>query len=403
LNSKQIFTQNELQTSTPCVVICPGYHGHGVARSLGRLGVEVFGVHADARSPAAASRYWRENYFWDLSNASTDESLDWFLGLARKIGSRPVLIPTDDHSCLFVDDNAETLLEEYLFQKQPVGLTRSLSNKKLLYSLCKKESILTAETIFPQSLEEVREFIKSCQFPVMLKGIDTVALQKRVGVRMVIVNDGETLLKRYDEMETPDAPSLMLQEYIPGGAEDVWMFDGYFDSESNCRFGITARKLRQYPAYTGMTSLGACESNETLSDLIKNFMKAIGYRGILDIGYKYNRRNGKYYLLDPNPRLGCSFRLFVDSIGTDVVRALYRDLTGQPVNTGNLREGRKWLAEPFDIVSSVRYWRDGNLKFGNWLRSFRGVEESQWLARDDMRPFWKVWQHVIRFHRKENG
>jgi D-aspartate ligase len=378
------------------VVICPGYHGHGVARSLGRLGIPVYGVHAYQHSPSASSRYWRENYFWDLSKASTSESVDWFLQLGRKIGSRPILISTDDHSCLFVDDNSESLLQEYLFPQQPAGLARSLSNKKQLYSLCKKESILTAETVFPQSRDDVREFIRNCEFPVMLKGIDTVALQKRVGVRMVIVNDGETLLKRYDEIESRDTPSLMLQEYIPGGAENVWMFDGYFDCESNCRFGITARKLRQYPAYTGMTSLGVCETNETLLNLIKDFMKAVGYRGILDIGYKYNPRNGKYYLLDPNPRLGCSFRLFVDSIGMDVVRALYCDLTGQPVKTGTLREGRKWLVEPFDIVSSIRYWRDGNLKLVNWIRSFQGVEEAQWFARDDMRPFWKVWQQALK-------
>lgn len=398
-NPKQDYTREKLDTSTPCVVICPGYHGHGVARSLGRLGIPVYGVHADPCSPTASSRYWRGNYFRDLSKASIAESLDWFLGLARKIGSRPILIPTDDHSCLFVDDNAEALLKEYLFPKQPAGLTRSLSNKKLLYSLCKKESVLTAETVFPRSRDDVREFIKNCEFPVMLKGIDTVALQKRVGVRMVIANDGETLLKRYDEMETRDAPNLMLQEYIPGGAENVWMFDGYFDSESNCRFGITARKLRQYPAYTGMTSLGVCEKNEALSTQIKDFMKAVGYRGILDIGYKYNPRNGKYYLLDPNPRLGCSFRLFVDSNGMDVVRALYRDLTGQPVIIGTLREGRKWLVEPFDVVSSIRYWREGDLKLANWLRSFQGVEEAQWFARDDMRPFWKLFRHAVKLYR----
>ncbi len=393
LTLKQTKIRLKIEPSTPCVVICPGYHGHGVARSLGRLGVPVFGVHANPRSPSASSHYWRSNYLWDLSKASPDESLNWFLKLACTIGQRPILIPTDDHSCLFVDDHAEALLQEYEFPKQPTGLTRALSNKKLLYSLCNEESILTAETVFPQSRADVIQFMEKGNFPVMLKGIDTVALQKRVGVRMVIVNDGETLLKRYDEMEMPGAPSLMMQEYIPGGAENVWMFDGYFDSNSNCRFGITARKLRQYPAYTGMTSLGVCETNETLFNQIQAFMKAVGYCGILDIGYKYNPANRKYYLLDPNPRLGCSFRLFVDSIDMDVVRALYCDLTRQPIPTGKPVEGRKWLVELFDIVSSYRYWRDGNLKFGNWLHSFQGLQEAQWFAWDDMRPFLNVWKY----------
>jgi predicted ATP-grasp superfamily ATP-dependent carboligase/ubiquinone/menaquinone biosynthesis C-methylase UbiE len=374
-------------------MICPGVHGLGVARSLGRLGIPVFGVFADPQFPNASSRYWRSNYFWDLSTATPEDSVNWLLDLAHKIGSRPILIPSSDHSCQFVDDNAESLLQGYQFPKQPAGLTRALSNKRKLYALCKQMSVLTAETAFPQSRDDVIQFIKKGIFPIMLKGIDTIALYNRTGMRMVLVNDGESLLKRYDEMETPGTPSLMLQEYIPGGAENVWMFDGYFDSESNCRFGITARKLRQYPAYTGMTSLGECQTNKTVYNLVINFMKAIGYNGILDIGYKYNPTNGKYYLLDPNPRLGLSFRLFVDSIDMDVVKVLYCDMTGQPIRTGNLVEGRKWLSEPFDIVSSFRYWRDGNLKLGNWLQSFRGVQEAEWYARDDMDPFWSVWKY----------
>ncbi len=396
MTEKGTIIQPIIEPYVPCVVICPGIHGHGVARSLGRLGVHTYGVHADPQSPSTSSRYWRGNYFWDLSKASPEESVDWFLNLTRKIGSHPILIPTDDQSCLFVEDHAEALLKEYQFPKQPSGLTASLSNKKQLYTLCKQMSVPTAETTFPQSRTDVIQFIEKAVFPVMLKGIDTVAVQKRTGVRMVIVNDGETLLKRYDEMETTNAPSLMLQEYIPGSAENNWMFDGYFDSESICRFGITARKLRQYPAYTGMTSLGVCETNETLINQIETFMKALGYRGILDTGYKYNPANGKYYLLDPNPRLGCSFRLFVDSIDMDVVKVQYCDLTGQPIQIGTLVEGRKWLVEPFDIVSSIRYWRDGNLKLRDWLRSFRGVQEAQWFARDDMRPFWSVWKYSTK-------
>ena len=49
--------KGRLDTSVPVLVIAPGFHGHAIARSLGRLGVPVHGVHADSRSPAARSRY----------------------------------------------------------------------------------------------------------------------------------------------------------------------------------------------------------------------------------------------------------------------------------------------------------------------------------------------------------
>src|SRR2546421_3698723 len=103
--SKAHTEKRQFNTSVPVVVIAPGYHGHGIARSLGRLGVPVYGVHADPRSPAARSRYWRTNVIWDLAEAGADESVTWLLRLGRRIGSHPILIPTDDSSCLFVADH----------------------------------------------------------------------------------------------------------------------------------------------------------------------------------------------------------------------------------------------------------------------------------------------------------
>ncbi len=379
--------KKQLDTSVPVVVIAPGYHGHAIARSLGRLGVSVYGVHADPRSPAASSRYWRQNFFWNIARASAEESVNWLGDLSRKIGSRPILIPTDDESCVFVADHASELKEAFIFPNQPPGLTRSLSSKKQMYFLCKKHAIPAAETLFPQCRDDVVAFIKDVTFPVLLKGIDTLALRERTGMKMVVAEDATTLLKLYDEMETPEAPNLMLQEYLPGGSRTVWMFNGYFDDASNCLFGLTANMIRQYPAYTGRTSLGVCISKDIVAQQTKDFMKAIGYRGPLDIGYKYDDRTGQYKTIDVNPRIGATFRLLVDTLGMDVARALYLDLTGQSVLSGAPREGRKWVVENFDLISSPTYCREGKLGILDWVHSYRGVEEASWFSWDDLAPF----------------
>ena len=384
-----LLEKGQVNTSVPVVVIAPGYHGHAIARSLGRLGIPIYGIHADPRSPAARSRYWQENFFWNIAKASPEESINWLLQISRKIGSRPILIPTDDDSCLFVADHADALKEGFRFPNQTAGLTRSLSSKKQMYYLCKKNGIPAAETNFPQNRDDVIEFSKNAAFPVMLKGIDTLALRRRTGVKMVVVEDSKTLLQRYDEMETSEAPNLMLQEYLPG-SDAVWMFDGYFDDESNCLFGLTANMIRQYPAYTGVTSLGVCFENDTVAWQTRKFMKAIGYRGPLDIGYKYDKRSGLYKAIDVNPRIGMTFRLLVDTIGMDVARAAYLNLTGQTVLTGDPPAGRKWIVENFDLVSSPRYCLDGKLGIRGWMRSYRGVEEASWFARDDLAPFFMM-------------
>jgi D-aspartate ligase len=377
--------QDRLNRSVPVVVI-GGEHGHCTARSLGRLGVPVYGVHADPRRPAARSRYWRRSFIWDIAHACPDESVEWLLRLSRRIGTHPILIPTGDSDCLFVADHATALKEGFLLPDQPAGLARSLSNKRQMYSLCKKYAVPTPETVFPQSRDDVVEFLAGATFPVMLKCVDYTAL-RGPKMKVVLGEDPATVRKHYDKMEERDIAHSMLQEYIPGGSEMVWMFNGYFNAESMCLFGLTGKKIRQYPAYTGMTSLGQCVTNDVVSRQTKDFMKAIGYRGILDIGYKYDVRTGQYKLLDANPRIGATFRLFVDTCGLDVARVLYRDLTGQPVVPGAPQEGRKRVVEDYDVVSSLTLYHDGHLGVREWLRSFQGVEEAAWFARDDPAPF----------------
>jgi predicted ATP-grasp superfamily ATP-dependent carboligase len=169
------------------------------------------------------------------------------------------------------------------------------------------------------------------------------------------------------------------------------MFDGYFNEESECLFGLTANMIRQYPPYKGVTSLGVCITNDTVAEQTKAFMKAIGYRGPLDIGHKYDKRSGHYKTIDVNPRIGTTFRLLVDDKGMDVARALYLDLTDQTILQGEAREGRKWVVENFDLVSAPIYCRDNKQGIREWVRSYKGLEEASWFARDDFAPFLMVW------------
>ena len=383
--------------STPVVVL--GFHhgSLGIVRSLGRLGVPVVGVDRDVNQPALASRYLREAIAWDLRGAPAADTVAMLLQLARRLGGRPVLIPTSDPNADLVALHADALGAAYRFPRVSPDLIRQFSDKRELYFLAKRLGIPTAEAAFPQSRADVVAWLATAQLPVMLKGIDGMRLQARTGRKMVIARTPAELLDWYDRLEDPAAPNLMLQEYIPGGDDTIWMFNGYFDERSECRLAFTGQKLRQHPVHTGATCLGIQLRNETVERLTVDFMRAVGYRGILDIGYRYDARDGRYKLLDPNPRVGQTFRLFLDRDGLDVVRCLYRDLTGQPVPSAPPREGRKWLVEDKDLESSLDYAAEGGLTLRQWWQSFRGVEEAAWFAGDDLRPFaLMAWQTVRR-------
>jgi len=378
-------------TSLPVLVLQMQHHGAlGAMRSLGRLGVRMYGVHPTRRPMASFSKYCRNVFALDLDRTPPEHGVDCLRDIARNIGSMPLLMPTNDESALFVARNASQLEDRFLFPANSVHVVWSLYNKKAMYLLAKRLSIPTPDTVFPESRKDVLEFCERARFPVMLKASDNILTSRHAGRKMVIARSREELIAQYHAMEDGATPSLMIQEYIPGGDDSVWMLNGYFDEHAACLFSITAKKIHQTPVYTGMTALGVCLPNPAIELATKTLVSGVGYKGILDIGYRYDARDGVYKLLDVNPRLGATFRLFVGHNGMDVTRAQYLHFTGQAVPVSRICTGRKWVLEDADLVSCVHYYRDGVLGVREWLGSYGGLTECAWYAADDIRPFLRM-------------
>ena len=376
------------RAATPVLILEMDHRGAvGAVRSLGRWGVPAYGVDGDARAAALCSRYAQGGFVWDLATQPPDASVEFLLATAGELGARPVLLATDDATALFVAQYAAKLKTKFLFPDNSFELVRALYNKRQMDRLAGAAGVPTAKTVFPQSRSDVMKFVQTATYPLMLKAVDKIAMARRTNKVMRIIRSADELLTYYDAVEDPANPTLMFQEYIPGRDETVWMFNGYFDEQSNCLFGLTGRKIRQWHPYMGVTTLGVCLPNSTVEALTFQLVKATGYAGILDIGYRYDVRDNTYKLLDVNPRLGATFRLFVGTGDLDVVRAAYLHLTGQAVPSSRMCEGRKWVVEGSDLASSWRCWRDGVLTVRDWLTGYRGVQEAAWFARDDLSPF----------------
>jgi len=371
--------------ATHVVILRSGHHGGlGIVRSLGRLGVPVYSVDADSWEPAFSSRYCRGRFVLDTESGPPEESIARLRGIGQKLGGRPILIPTTDQGAIWVAEHAAALQEAYCFPRQDASLIRLLCDKGRMQDLARRCGVPTAQAVVPRSRKDVEQFLETAVFPVMVKATDADRFRRRTGGTKFVIQTPRELLALYDKADDGAGPNLLIQEFIPG---DDWMFDGYFDKNSECIFGLTGKKIRRFPANTGVTSLGVCLRNEIVEKTTAEFMKSIGYHGILDIGYRYDQRDKQYKVLDVNPRIGCTFRLFTASNGMDVARALYLDMTGQPVAPSQATEGRKWIVEDFDLFSALRSRRDGVLKLKDWVRSLHGIQEAACFAYDDPLPF----------------
>ena len=301
------------------------------------------------------------------------------------MGQKCILIPTTDAATIFVADHAAALTEWYIFPAQSGTIVQSLCNKKQMHDFARKSNIATPETFRPQSRTDLIECLRSLNFPVMIKAVDG-QLRKHNYKTKWIIRTRRDLFVLYDRLGDTRLGDLIVQEFIPGGDNSVWMFNGYFNQRSECLVSFTGRKLRQCPVYTGVTSLGVCQKNDVVEGAAKKLMKAVGYQGTVDMDFRYDARDGQYKLLDVNPRIGSTFRLFVSEDGMDVARALYLDLTRQPVPPASMPEGRKWVVEDLDLTACFGYCRDGMLTPREWVRSLRGIQESAFFCLDDPMP-----------------
>jgi predicted ATP-grasp superfamily ATP-dependent carboligase len=386
---------DDIDVSTPAVVLkfdpnVMHHGGLGAIRSLGRLGVPVFGVHEGPWAPAASSRYLRGRVFWRPAPEHSERILAGLLQLAQRIGRPSVLITTDDAGAIFLAEHGASLRESFLFPSLQPDLPRRLAGKYTLHELCRERGVPTPQAAVPASLDKARDFADQAGFPLIAK-LTTPwrrgEAEPGEALRSTSIIRGAAELDAAFRAFARQNAGLMLQEFIPGGPGQDWFFHGYCGADSVCRPAFTGVKDRSYPAHAGLTSLGHSELNVPLRDQVTGLLSKLSYRGLTDLDLRFDQRDGQYKLLDFNPRLGAQFRLFTDAAGVDVVRAAYLDLTGQPIAASVPVAGRRFLVENYDPIAALGYWRSGELGLKSWLTSLRGVDEAAWFARDDLRPF----------------
>lgn len=379
-----------MQTTTPVVVLYRGNQGaYGIARSLGVLGVPLYLVaQADSPTPLSASRWWRETHPCDFARPES-ETLTLLLDLGATLRARhdakPLLLTATDWAAIFIESHADELERSFVFPRAKVPVVRPLADKWAMHLAARDADVPTPQTVFPQSLDDVSAFLESARFPIVAKAADSYATHKP---ESMIAQHRSELIDKFERERELGPPNLVLQEFIPGGIEDVWMCNAYFDTDGRCRAVFTGRKLRQLSS-TGIATLAICERSETVANQTTRFLESVGYHGCVGVGHRYDARDGQYKLLDVNARVSGVFRLFRATTGTDVVRICYRDLTGQDVGEigdAPLDVGRKWLLED-DVLVNLPRIRRGELSLWAWLRSFRGVREAQWFSLRDPLPF----------------
>ncbi|MFJ8469457.1 carboxylate--amine ligase [Streptomyces swartbergensis] len=372
----------------------PFHHGTlGAARSLGRSGVEVHVVADSAGSPVGASRYVRQMHPPPLPGASPDDILAVLRRVAGGIARPAVLVPLDDASAIAVGRMRDELAPSYLLPSMPGGLAERVADKAELAAVCASTDVPHPTTLIPDSPAEVADAMRWLGLPVVAKWSRPWLLPAGSGLRStVLVRSVQQARELF--LRTGEAGSrLLLQAYLSPGPDRDWFFHGYADHSGTVRAGGPGRKQLAWPRGAGLTAVGCWTPNTQVQALAERLTGELGYRGIFDLDFRRCGATGRYHLLDFNPRAGAQFRLFADSAGLDVVRAMHLDLTGRPLPDGVPMPGRAFVVENYAPLAA--------------LRAAPGGRELAWYAADDPSPgrvMWAQWcRHVSRRLRERLG
>ncbi len=338
--------------------------------------------------PAGLSRYLTGKFIWNPDENDAEKLLAGLHVIGEKIGTRSIIIPTNDYAAILIEEHAKLLERWFLFPTPRVGLSRSLADKQRLMEICCGAGVESPKTYVSNSYSDVGRLVEQFEFPVIVKIAEPWQRPRPKGLNSTTVaSNAAELQKILCIAEGPPRTTLLIQECIPSKDGVDAMFAGYCNDRSSCLVGLTGEKIRSYPPFAGMTSASRSTNDPDLRSLAEALLGRIGFSGIVDLEFRRDERDGKLKLLDFNPRVGAQFRLYETSAGIDVVRAMHLDLTGRQVPRSEGVSHRVFIVENYEARVFWSYRRTRALTVREWFRSLRGKRVFAWFGRDDLLPF----------------
>ncbi len=369
--------------TTGALVIGGILNGLSIARSLGRRGVPVWVTTPPNIKLASCSRYTLRTLHWPEEDC--EAQVAYLLELAERYHlDQWVLFPTSDESAALLSKFHAELSRRFRVSTPNWNVLRWAYDKRLTYRLAAEERVDYPSTILPGTEADLEGV--SFPFPAVLKPATHASINRFTTEKAWPAANREELLARYREARDLIPPDLILvQERIPGGGE------AQFSYAALCCDGqpiasLTARRTRQYPIDFGYSSsfVETLDIPEIVAPS-RRLLAAIRYTGLVEVEYKLDARDGRYKLLDINPRLW-TWSPLGGRAGVDFPYLLWQMMVGRPVPEQTARTGVRWIRMCTDVPAAIHEMLRGRISLGAYLRSLRGPVKFAVMAADDPLP-----------------
>jgi predicted ATP-grasp superfamily ATP-dependent carboligase len=355
------------QASIPVVF---GSGGLGMIQSLGERGIKTFVLDDGPMLYRDLSRYSKRIIAPNILSSELD-ALDFLKILSLCIreysGNPPILLPTSDYVLDFIIKHYDDICGFSVVASPPLETLRRTLNKVTFYRWLLINGFPCPKTVFSSGSSErdTLKKINNISFPCIVKPELTFKLEQSTGNKLYVASNKEDLSRCFRELSRINM-DFVIQEIVPGRPEDQFSLAGYC-KEGGKVFGyMMTNKLRQ--SYFGAGTFVSSADIPELYQIGKAVLKKLNYKGIFEIEFRKDARDGTYKIIEVNPRCWSQIML-ATRMKVNVAYYAYRDLA--VVESGNDR------VMP---IKRRKYWMDFERDLGHIKRkmvhndySLRGV------------------------------
>ena len=359
--------------------------GLGLVRNLGVHGVPVVAVDPHRGAIGFASRYSVAKRI-TVSHHDEDGFVRELIAIGRGRPARPVLFTGDERYLDVVCRNLDVLAEHFAVPVCPLSTMERLADKEEQLLVAQRVGVPTPASVRLAGKDDLAGAADVVRFPALLKPVtplERLRLVRLTGAKAIPVRDLQHLRETYESINACGA--LLLQELVPGDDDQILLAGTYHDARSRPLAVFTGRKLRQHPRGFGNTRAGESLWDREVVDLTLRLLGEFEYHGISDVEFKRDARDGSLKLMEINARQGL-WATLATAAGVNLTYTAYRDAIGSPVTAPPQRDGVGWIDSIHDVADSLREVRRGEMRFGGWLASLRGVRADAVLSLRDPVP-----------------
>lgn len=389
----------ETQRDQPGAVIIGGHYlSLGAARNLAEAGIRV---HVVECGPCVAQF---SRLVTACHHSPPLEPAEEFVSFLLELAERErldgwVLFPSTDESVKLLAQQQQRLGQRYRFTTPAWDIVRVFYDKRLTWRLATTQNVPIPWTLNPQNEAEVAGL--ALEYPVVIKPAITTHLSSVTKKKAYRANDHPQLLATYRMMtQIVDPGEILIQELIPGRAENLYSFFGLFD-QGELVAGASARRPRQHPMEFGRAStLAVTVHLPELEHLATRLMQGTGYFGLAEVEFMVDPRQGCFKFLEVNPRIW-GWHTIAAQAGVNLPYLTYAQALGLPAPPGDFRQGVRWIRLLTDVPTAAsEIWRH-NLTLRDYLRSLRGCRDAVFSLQDPL-PFFMEFL-LIPYYARQRG